>query len=715
MQAIQRFTEESRAFLRQEIESARGAPIRALGYLDEEGLIEKVEPAAEAAAEPEAGRALSDTAALPKGADAVIAHHPSGFLTPSDTDLIAASRALAQGAGYFIVDSAVERVYVVCEPAKKRGAQKLNGAVIRAALEKGGAIARRLQNYESRSSQLDLMGLIIKGFNEDALVAAEAGTGVGKSFAYLLPALSFAIINDERIVISTATITLQQQLYEKDIPLVVSAMKKKVKTVLVKGRGNYLCLRRLGELRRERELLEEEERSDLEAVAEWAAATETGARSDIPFMLSERFWLRVCSESDGCMGHQCPLRERCFVLALRRECADARVLVVNHHLLFADLAARHKGAGYAGTVVLPPYRRVVIDEAHTIEAAATSFFSKEFSRPGLYRQLGRLYRRRGGNRTGILLRLLPPFSDEARIADLSREIQRARELADALDTAALELCQPNGVFRLTPQRESLIQAALVPALTDLRASLRRLTGQLTRFLDETPDDFPEDETALWEARSILRRLEAVNTMCSSFIAFKEQAGEVLWIERRFSSTGTGGGNWAAFAVTPIDVASSLKEALFEPNRTVVCVSATLTVKGSFAYWSGRSGLDLAFGRKALTGQFPSPFPYAKAVLLAIPQDAPMPDQGDYRDFVDRAAVSLALRAGGSALILFTSYEALRSAYNAALPVLSAHGIHCLKQGDDDRNRLLQSFLRDEKSVLFATDSFWEGIDAPGDT
>ncbi|MDR2486118.1 MAG: ATP-dependent DNA helicase DinG [Treponema sp.] len=708
MQAIKRFTKDSIEQLRLEIADAGGNEIFVLGYLDEKGLVEKLAVMARGDENP--APAVSKKL---ETADVFIRNHPSGFLTPSDDDLALAARVAEAGAGCFIIDNDVEKVYVAAEPVKKRVMQKLNADMIIAALEQGGAIAKRLPEYESRQSQLNLMRLIIRGFNEDALVAAEAGTGVGKSFAYLLPALSYAIVNDERIVISTATITLQQQLYEKDIPLVVSAMKKKVKVVLMKGRGNYLCLRRLEEAVREQSFLDDAEYAGLKAILAWSETTATGSRSDLAFMPVEGLWSRVCSEADACMGIRCLERERCFVLSLRRECADARILVVNHHLLFADLAARHEGAGYNGMVVLPPYSRVILDEAHTVEAAATSFFSKGFSRLGIYQQLGRLYRKRRENRLGLLIRLMPPFTEEKSINELEYAFQKVRELADTLDQAGLELCKNDGVFRLTPSREVVIQGILIPPLTAFRGGLAALINRVRQIVDAVPDQGETGtEVMVWEVRSILRRLDTVGNVCASFIEFKERVTEVIWIERRF---GGNGGNWAAFTVTPIDIALPLKDALFAPNKTVICVSATLTVKGSFAYWKSRSGLGLVGDRDVFTGQFPSPFPYASAVLLAIPQDAPLPDQGNYRAFVDRAAVTLALSAGGSALILFTSYDALRSAYNAAFPILHEQGIRCLKQGDDDRSRLLQAFLQDEKSVLFATDSFWEGIDAPGNT
>jgi ATP-dependent DNA helicase DinG len=227
----------------------------------------------------------------------------------------------------------------------------------------------------------------------------------------------------------------------------------------------------------------------------------------------------------------------------------------------------------------------------------------------------------------------------------------------------------------------------------------------------------EDNPAVWEIKTIQRRLETIGGICSSFIEYKERPTEVMWLERHQSN----GDPWIVFTVTPVDVAPSLKESLFEPNKTVICCSATLTVadganpQGGFNYWAGQCGLNLIKERKVLTGRFPSPFPYASSVLLAIPADAPLPEEPSYQSFVDKAAAKLAATAGGSALILFTSYQSLRSAWNAAAPELQKQGIRCLKQGDDDRSRLLSDFLNDETSVLFATDSFWEGVDAPGDT
>jgi ATP-dependent DNA helicase DinG len=690
----------------------------ALGYLDDQGLVARLVVRARG----NKGSVLAlDMASDP--ADVTIHNHPTGFLVPSDEDLNIAGRSAEDGTGFFIVDNRVSQVYVVAEPVKRRTRVALDAAAVCAELEEGGAIAGRLECYESRPSQLDLMRLVIRGFNEDRVVAAEAGTGVGKSFAYLLPAMRYALDNDERIVISTATINLQQQLYDKDIPLVNGALDKKIKAVLIKGRGNYLCRRRLDDALQETEIFDEQ-RDALERIAAWAETTAAGSRSDLSFLPPETLWSRVCSEADLCMGLRCPDRERGFVLALRKEAADARILVVNHHLLFADLAARAEGAGYDSPVVLPPYARVIMDEAHTMEGAATSFFSKEFSRVGMYRQLGRLYRKRRALEQGLLLRLVRLVHQETRRGEGAKLVEMARNAADDLNEAALQFCRAEGSFRLVPAVEDGAAAALTPLLLELRKKLGSLTGLIRDMLEILPEDSADDPT-VWEIKAVARRLDAIAAICVSFVEYRERPAEVMWVERHAGRGGgdAGGGDWAVFTVTPIDVAPSLRAALFEPNKTVVCVSATLTVNDSFTYWESRCGLKLSNGNgpenpgggEALTGQFPSPFPYARAVLLAVPQDAPLPEQQDYRAFVDRAATELAETAGGSALILFTSYESLRSAFAAAAPRLEALGIHCLKQGDDDRSRLLKAFLEDQSSVLFATHSFWEGVDAPGDT
>ena len=329
----------------------------------------------------------------------VIHNHPSGGTRPSNADLAIASRLGNQGIGFYIVDNTLDELYVVAEAVEAREVVPLDEEQLAADLGPGGALNRLYPLYERRDSQVGMLRFVCKAFNGEEICAAEAGTGVGKSLAYLLPALAWANRNAERVVISTNTINLQQQLVEKDIPLVKRILGIDPKVVLVKGRGNYLCLHRLNEAIEEAGLFDERD-PELIAIREWARTTETGSRTDLSFYPAEETWSKVCSEADACLGLRCSHREGCFVLKARRDASSAKILVANHHLLFADLAMRITGTGFDDPAVLPAFRRVVFDEAHNVEKAATSFFSQSSSRFGILRFLGRLHRHRKGRVTG---------------------------------------------------------------------------------------------------------------------------------------------------------------------------------------------------------------------------------------------------------------------------------------------------------------------------
>ncbi|AEJ19758.1 helicase C-terminal domain-containing protein [Gracilinema caldarium] len=706
MRSDKRLSSEAIEILREEIADANGNEVFALGFLDATGMVDRIKIAARGHE--------SAVLALPvyyEDADVLIHNHPSGLLSPSDNDLAIASRAAEAGLGSFIVNNEVSRLYVVAEPIPKKEKKILDEDKLVSALEPGGAIANRLSKYESRPSQLDLMRLIIKGFNTDAIVCAEAGTGVGKSFAYLLPAMAYAILNKERVLISTATITLQQQLYEKDIPLVAGILKKPVKAVLIKGRSNYLCFRRLQDALHEGDLDLEQQAEQLEAIVRWSETTSTGSKSELPFVPDETLWSRICSEPDLCLAMHCPERERCFVQALKREAADAQILVVNHHLLFADLSARSDGAGYEQTVVLPPYQRIIVDEAHTMEHSATSFFSETFSRMSLMRLMNRLYRKKRMQSYGLAVRLASFLDTDQFLETIDGAIQTVKASMDQLDMAAQTLLGTEGVFRLTSEKKQLVSAQLLPAMRELRQSISKLCGTLHNALETLHEDL-QDDPLIWELKAIIRRIEQIGSIAGSFIEFEEKGESVFYIELMNGRRNDG---FARFSITPIVIATSLQEALWSQFKTIICVSATLTIDNRFDYWKRRVGLEFETDRNVLSGIFPSPFPYDRAVLLAAPTDSPLPDEAGYDAFVNTAVSRLIAASGGSALVLFTSYTALKQAYEYAREELQGLGIRCLKQGDQDRSRLLQDFLQDESSVLFATDSFWEGVDAPGNT
>ncbi len=723
MQVETRLTARVVEEIRQAIADADGNEVFLVGRVGADGLVESVVVGARGNEEavPVLSPHIGD-------GDVVIHNHPSGGTRPSSADLGVAARLGNQGVGFYIVDNALEDVYVVAEPIPAREVTPLDENELAGHLGAGGSLSRVFPQYEERTSQQGMLRLVCRAFNGDEICAAEAGTGVGKSLAYLLPAVTWAMRNDERVVVSTNTINLQQQLIEKDIPLVKKVLGKDPKVVLVKGRGNYLCLHRLNEAIEELGLFDESD-PDLLAIREWARTTETGSRSDLSFYPSEETWSRVCSEADACLGLRCSHREGCFVLKARREAASAQVLIANHHLLFADLAFRMAGSGFDDPAVLPPFRRLVFDEAHNVEKAATSFFSQSFSRFVIQRFLGRLLRKRKGRTTGhfpALARRLPPGPLVRRVPEL---IQAVHDKAAELDAAVLSWLSTNPAALLDAGSMPGFRDAAGAAMANLSLSIRELCTAFDEVFEALGEGGPGnrrapgdtqslEEAILWDCRVQVSRLSGIADTCDRFRNDEPGRNDIYWLETTRSRRARDGeeDRSARLVITPLDIGPLMRQAVFEPIRTVVFTSATLTVAGSFTFWAARVGLQGAgLGRDPQLGVFPSPFDYRGNVLLGVPTDAPAPDSPGHADFLGKFIGKALTASRGAGLVLFTSYALLREVATRVQPVLTRAGVRLMRQGDDDRTRLLDAFRADRSSVLFATDSFWEGVDAPGET
>jgi ATP-dependent DNA helicase DinG len=726
MDASERFAPEAAARLRDEIAENDGGEVFAACRLGDDGRIAEVLVVARGS-----DSEVAALAAYMERGDVIVHNHPSGTLRPSEADVGISAEAGRAGVGSYIVNNDVSSVRVVAESARRKPYVLLDEDEISGVLEEGGKLSNLIHGYEPRKSQIRLTRDVTSAFNQGGVLAAEAGTGVGKSFAYLVPAFAWAIKNEERVVVSTATINLQKQLVDKDIPVVQRLFKKSTKAALVKGRGNYLCRARLREALDEEGLFAGAEASTpgdadanpLHRIAAWANTTATGDRTDLSFYPEERLWSRVCSESDACMGLRCPDRESCFVLRARREAADAQVIVANHHILFADLAARMNGMGYENTAVLPPFRALVLDEAHAIEPSATDFFSFELTRFAVNKRLSRLSRRSGNRSFGLVQRLLGlrGFPADA-LAKLPDAIIETRRAMDDLDAKAARLFEaqpqpgqpgrkPDRSFRLTEATPAVRDFLLVP-MAALERRLIDCAQILSDALDEAPDGLSQEQ-AIYEARLSLRRLGETASFCAKFRLFAEtdSPDTVFWMEKCKTSQGDA---FIRYTGTPLDIAGMMEEAVFSKFRAVICTSATLSVGESFDFWKARVGLA-STSAAVETAVYPSPFPFRTNALLSVDTDAPGPESPAYGAYVNAAVPRLLEASGGHALVLFTSYEAMRSAYDVAKPKMAELGITMLRQGDEERSKLLDTFKADISSVLFATDSFWEGVDAPGET
>ena len=706
-----RMTEAVRDCIRAAIKEADGNEIFFTGTIDQTGIVVSVLPAAR-------GNRISVPVhtAFSQDAHVLIHNHPSGNLTPSQADLSVASYASERAQGFYIVDNDVSSVYVVMEPVKPVVIKKIDTDSACLYISSGGPLDTGASYFEERPSQIRLLADICTSFNENLIGVFEAGTGVGKSYAYLIPAILWAAQNHERIVISTGTINLQQQLVEKDIPAALSLTGYSLKTVLLKGRQNYVCLRRLRDAVREPDLFDAET-DDMQRISDWAQVTDTGSRSDLSFIPPEYIWNRVCSESDACMGMRCPFRETCFVMKIRKAAADASILVVNHHLLFADIEMRLSGAGYDDTAVLPPYRRIVFDEAHGIESAATSFFSETITRFRIVKQLNILYRmRKNGAAAGHLFTLTALSTDPDHSAEIIASIESVKEILNRLDNAGLELVDMNAAFRLS-EKTADAGASVCSLFETLGAALTDCAG-LFRGLIESIDEDTRDSPQIWETKAVLRRLEGTAALCKTFADWQEHPDTVFFIEKMKLSGGNtlSGQKWyCRFVQAPLNIAPKMVQGVFEPMDSIICTSATLRTGDNFSFWLNKTGAGFSDEERLLTGLYPSPFPYTSNMLFAVPVDAPLPDNSEFQSYVEHAVYRLLLASAGRALVLFTSFDSLRSAGNAARKMLVDTGITVFCQGDEDRNHLLQKFKNDVSSVLFATDSFWEGVDVPGES
>lgn len=689
------------------ITESGGNEVFAIGFCNEDGIVDKIKICANGHRS-----AVPVTNEIYRGCSVLIHNHPSGNLEPSDEDLLIAQQAAENSQGFFIVNNNVTKIYVVVEPVLPKKIIPLDPDKTAAFLSEGGALDDISDTFEERPEQLSLTKTITTAFNKSYIGVFEAGTGVGKSFAYLLPAILWSLQNKERVVISTGTINLQQQLIEKDIPLVKKIIKKDFKAILLKGRQNYICRRRLINAANERDMFEEIP-EQLDSIIAWNETTSNGSRSDLSFVPSESIWSKINSESDACMGMRCLYHDSCYVMKIRKEAADSNIIVVNHHLLFADIEMRmNNNSGYEDTAVLPPFKRIVFDEAHGMENAATSFFSEQLSYYRFQKQLNTLYRSRKSAVSGHLFTLDTLSNKTNLIEEAVNQILETKDIFSLIEQTAISLLEHDFTWRIN-NSTAPCATNLFSILLKAHQSIIKLTGIFRKIIEGIPEK-DKELPAVWETKKVLSRLEDMGILCKNFTEWQERPETVFWIKKSHFNSKNGSTINAVLVATPLDIADKMQTGLFEPMNTVICTSATLTTQNSSLFWQKRTGLAFLDKDRISTGIFPSPYPYENNVLFAVPSDIPMPDNELFQTEIEPAIVKLIESAGGRTLVLFTSFDSLYSAWNYSVKLLNLSGISVLKQGDDDRFRLLEKFKQDISSVLFATDSFWQGVDVPGE-
>jgi len=517
-------------------------------------------------------------------------------------------------------------------------------------------------DYEYRAAQLEMAEVVHDAFATHRHAIVEAGTGTGKTLAYLIPAIS----SGRRVVISTATKSLQEQLFQKDIPFLRKHFAPNLKVALMKGRSNFLCISKLNQMQDQSLLKGIDEMDYFRQIKDWAKLTETGDRTELTFLPDDsELWGRLDARRDSCTGQKCPSFNPCFVTGMHQRAKEADLIIVNHHLFFADLALKQDDFGS----ILPEYSAVVFDEAHEMEDVASDYFG---------RQVSNFRSEELARDTDQTLRLLARGTPS-----LLRKTQRIRERSRSF----FELFPPReGKFSfLRREREAFLEQHR-EAYDALLSSLKSLETEMAAQTDK-----PE-ELVRMARRSFELRQELM------FLFESNEKNFVYWYERR---------NKGVFlTATPIDVSQILRERLFEQFDTVILTSATLTVGGRFDYVRQRFGLDHAKERK-----LPPEFDYPSQALLYLPRKMP-----DVRDpgFSSKAAdeiVQLLDHSQGRAFCLFTSYTQMKDLYERVRQRVS---FPLLLQGTAPRSALLERFKNTEGAVLFATASFWQGVDVPGE-
>ena len=603
---------------------------------------------------------------------------------------------------------------------RRKGPKTIDIGTIEKTFRSGGKLSTVLDRYEERPQQVEMAREVMRAFNNSERVIVEAGTGVGKTLAYLVPAVHWAVENGERAIISTKTKNLQEQLFQSDIPLVREAVDRPFKTVLLKGRSNYLCLNRWSRTLADGRL-SDEERLEILPLVVWMKETVSGDISEntgFRFTRNSRLWNRVCAESPACLGAGCKYKDRCFYQKVRAAAQSAHIVVTNHSLLFSDVRMNH--------AVLDAYRRLIIDEAHTIEKVASQHFGREVTIWRVRSLIDGLYRK-DLFETGLLYSLLKKL-ERARVGmalgeKLKKQLKNAMDRIDEVRTAALEFFRH--VTREAPQKtgerrdrfaskvrygehDNFLSTELSYEFLEVLTKLFRELSRIQRGLSEIPESsFSDQQELLQELTGSVNECEELISDFS-FLLTADDEGFVYWVELPSKKDQFDARVYAA----PLEVGELMRSHLYKHLETTIFTSATLTTGERFDYVLERLGLTAEGTIQLRTG---SPFRFEDQALVCVPSFLPSPKERSFRQEIGRLIEEVALATRRRTMALFTSYDMLTATFEDIQDSLEREGVCVLGQGvNGSRSHIMAQFRREESAVLLGTESFWQGVDLFGE-
>ncbi|WP_158410364.1 ATP-dependent DNA helicase [Fusobacterium animalis] len=590
---------------------------------------------------------------------------------------------------------------------------------------KDGILAKEIKGFEYREEQEEMAQYIQDAINEDRKIIVEAGTGTGKTLAYLIPSIKWAVTNKKKVIIATNTINLQEQLLLKDIPLAKSIIKDEFSYVLVKGRNNYVCKRLFNELVLGKsidiETFSMEAREQIEYILKWGNKTKTGDKAELPFEVYPDVWELVQSTTELCLGKKCPYRKECFYMKTRMEKMEADILISNHHVFFADLNVRAETDFDSEYLILPRYDMVIFDEAHNVESVARSYFSVEVSKISFTRLLNRIYQKKNKKKKekSALIRVEDTV-DEKNLEDseqyiyllntLKEEISILQNIGDEYFDEIRKIYETNTE---APIKKSLNNFEMTKSrfLENLREKKDIFQGKLADFLnlmmsfnnviDEEKDKNPE-------VINFNNHLKMFKAYIDSFkfINSFEDDNYIYWLDINSKRTNV------ILTATPLNIAQKLSTVLFDNLDRLVFASATIVVNGNFDYFKKSLGLD---EEDCIEAIIKSPFDYDEQMSVYIPSD--IQDSENINAFVSDASkfiLNILLKTNGKAFILFTSYTMLNQIYYSISKKLKDKGFEVFLHGDKPRSQIIKEFKEAENPILFGTTSFWEGVDVQGE-
>lgn len=599
--------------------------------------------------------------------------------------------------------------------------------------EPEGDIGQNLAGYEKRDEQQHMVQCVCEALNKARHLMVEAGTGTGKSMAYLVPAIAWSMLNNDRVIVSTCTKNLQSQLFAKDVPFLQQIFRYPFRTALVKGRKNYLCVRKFLQLLEEhaREFASDGEYAAFLPVIYWAAQTETGDVAECNGLLVSPawglVWDRVSSTTSECGGMHCPYVTRCFLRKNRALAQLANIIIANHSVVFSSLGTENS--------LLSSYRCIVFDEAHNVEDVATDCLSRSLDRFRVYRIVSRLHRvRKGRDPVGLLSRVMRKAEDHLTVdssllAQLRSVYHGALDTLDVVQAALNRLLETCAfAFEDAPSYEDkrrfrdcgpafAADGIITREALGFCAEVKRLAAALREMSEllEPANDVPDQAGLVRDVTSVLNDLDELVSDVN-FIFAHDMEDQVYWIER--TRRGRGQVNYSLSA-SPVNIGPWLSENFYPVMRTVVLCSATLAVGDDFSFMGERLGVNLLEAGRIETVNVGSPFDFESQCRLCVPTFLPDPGGKRNTEFDEKLSQFLTELLGvteGRALVLFTAYSLLDTTYKAIKPQLEAQGIPVLAQGrDGTREAITNLFRKVRSSVLLGTQSFWEGVDVVGES